>query len=172
MKIELTAGLQKTYRETAKQLKGSERRKFMARIVNELGGGGLTYSAKVLGWDPKTIRKGRLELVKGVDESDAFGQCGRKRAEARLPSLLEDLQAILDGQSQIDPTFRTQRLYTRLTVAEVRQQLIAQKGYADETLPHNETLRLKINALDYTLKPVQKSQPQKKFQKPMRSSSN
>lgn len=172
MKLELTAGLKQTYIETAKQLKGSARRKFMARIVNELGRGGLTYCAQELGWDAKTMRKGQAELRSGVDYIDAFGQRGRKRVEVRLPNLLDDLQAILDGQSQTDPTFRTQRLYTRLSVAEVRRQLIAQNQYENETLPHNETLRSRINELGYTLQAVQKSQPQKKYQKPMPSSPN
>jgi hypothetical protein len=49
-----------------------------------------------------------------------------------------DIRAIVDGHSQTDPQFKTQRLYTRLTATEVRRQLIAQKGYTDEQLvAHN-----------------------------------
>jgi hypothetical protein len=57
---------------------------------------------------------------------------GRKRSEEHLPQLLDDIQAIVDEQSQTDPTFKTTRLYTRITAQEVRQQLIRQKGYTDE----------------------------------------
>jgi len=85
----------------------------MARIVNELGRGGLTYCEQELGWDPKTMRKGQAEVDSGIDCLDAFGNRGRHRVEERLPTLLEDIKEILDGQSQTDPTFRTQRLYTR-----------------------------------------------------------
>jgi hypothetical protein len=44
---------------------------------------------------------------------------------------------------------RTNRLYTRLTAAEVRRQLLAQKGYTDEELPTEETLANKLNELGY-----------------------
>jgi hypothetical protein len=77
--------------------------------------------------------------------------------------LLVDIKAIAEAQSQTDPTFTTTRLYTRLTAAEIRQQLIEQKGYRDDELPSAETIRVKTNQLDYQLRSVQKSRPQKKI---------
>lgn len=74
-----------------------------------------------------------------------------------------DIKAIAEAQSQTDPTFTTTRLYTRLTAAEIRQQLIEQKGYRDDELPSAETIRVKTNQLDYQLRSVQKSRPQKKI---------
>jgi Rhodopirellula transposase DDE domain len=84
--------------------------------------------------------------------------------------LLRDMKAIVDSQSQTDPQFRTTRLYTRLSAAEVRRQLIAQHGYADAVLPTVQTLTTKLNALGYYPKKVAKSQPQKKSLQPTRSS--
>lgn len=69
----------------------------------------------------------------------------------------------MDEQSQTDPTFKTTRLFTRISAAEVRKQLILQKGYSDEELPCEETIRVKINELGYRLKSVQKSRPKKKI---------
>lgn len=74
-----------------------------------------------------------------------------------------DIQAIAEAQSQTDPTFATTRLYTRLTAAEIRQQLIDQKGYQEDELPSAETIRVKANQLDCRLRSVQKSRPQKKL---------
>ena len=82
------------------------------------------------------------------------------------------MKAILDEQSQTDPTFKTTRLFTRLSAAEVRRQLIAQKGYTDDELPSEETIRVKINELGYTLRSVQKTRPKKRFPKQMPSSSS
>ena len=48
--IELTAELKTTYIETARMLKGSERRVFMARIVRSLGHGGQSLAIRELGW--------------------------------------------------------------------------------------------------------------------------
>jgi hypothetical protein len=75
----------------------------------------------------------------------------------------------VDGQSQTDPTFRTQRLYTRLTAKQVRQQLIVQKGYTDAELPCEEGIRQRLNQMGYHPKKVQKSLPKKRFPKPMPS---
>jgi Rhodopirellula transposase DDE domain len=167
--MELTDSLKTLLIETAKSLKGSARRLFMARTVKELGPGGQQRAARELRWGRMTIRKGMRELATGVICIDAFALRGRKRAEAHLPHLLTDMQAIVDSQSQADPQFRSHRLYTRLTAAEVRRQLIAQKGYPDAVLPTAETLGTKLNELGYYPQKVAKSQPQKNSPKPTRS---
>ena len=92
---------------------------------------------------------------------DNFAARGRQSTEERLPKLREDIRDIVDGQSPTDPTFQSQRLYTRLTAREVREQLIQQKGYTDAELPSEETIRVRINDLGYELRPVRKSQPKK-----------
>ncbi len=157
--------------ETAQALKGSGRRVFMAQTVRELGLGGQRRAERELGWSRATIRKGTRELDSGFAIVDAFALRGRKRAEEHLPHLLADITALVDSQSQADPRFRSARLYTRLTAAEVRGQLIAQKGYTDEELPTVQTLGAKLNALGYHLKKVAKSQPQKRSPRPTPSSS-
>jgi hypothetical protein len=168
--MELTDSLKALFIGTAMSLKGSARRVFMARTVQELGPGGQRRAERELGWSRATIRKGARESASGFAIVDAFALRGRKRAEARLPTLLADITAIVDGQSQADPRFRTTRLYTRLTAAEVRRQLIAQKGYADEELPTVQTIGAKLNALGYTLRAVAKTQPQKRSPRPTPSS--
>jgi hypothetical protein len=169
--MELTTSVKSLLIETAKALKGSARRLFMARTVKELGTGGQRRAERELGWGRMTMRKGTHELESGFTCLDAFSARGRKRVEAHLPRLLLDIRAIVDSQSQADPQFRTNRLYTRLSAAEVRRQLIVQKGYTDAELPTVPTITAKLNALGYYPKKVAKSQPQKKSQKPTPSSS-
>src|SRR5260370_11564302 len=154
---------------TAKELKGRALRMFMARTVQALGEGGQRRAERELGWNRGTLRKGMHELQSGIMCVDAYTARGRKRSEEHLPNLLTDLKAVVDGQSQADPQFRTNRLYTRLSVAEIRRQLIARYGYTDEQLPTEETIRTKLNELGYYPKKVAKTQPKKKLQKPMPS---
>jgi Rhodopirellula transposase DDE domain len=161
--VELVNEVKELLRETEKALKGSERRLFMARTVRALGEGGQRLAERELGWNRGTIRKGQHELKQGIVCLDAYTLRGRKRSEALLPNLLTNLAAIVDGQSQADPQFRTARLYTRLTATEVRRQLIAQKGYREDELPTAETISTKLNELGYYPKRVAKSQPQKKL---------
>ncbi len=168
--MELTDAVTGLLQDAAEQLKGSARRVFMARTVKQLGPGGQRRAERELGWNRGTIRKGTRELESGFAIVDAFALRGRKRAEERLPHLLADLTAVVDGQSQADPRFRTNRLYTRLTAAEVRRQLIAQRGYTDAELPTVQTIGAKLNALGYTLRAVAKTQPQKRSPRPTPSS--
>ncbi len=79
-----------------------------------------------------------------------------------FPHLLADLKAIADGQSQTDARFESSQLYTRLSAAQVRQQLIDHKGYSPADVPSQETIRVKLNELGYRLRAVKKNVPQKK----------
>jgi hypothetical protein len=168
--MELTDTLKALLIETAHTLKGSERRRFMARTVQELGPGGQRRAERELGWNRQTLRKALRELASGLICLDAVTLRRRKRAEEHLPNLLTDIKAIVDSQSQADPQFRTNRLYTRLTAAEVRRQLIAQKGYTDAALPTERTIASKLTTLGYYPTRVAKTQPQKRSQKPTPSS--
>lgn len=168
--MELAEEVKELLRETEKALKGSACRLFMARTVRALGEGGQRLAERELGRNRGTIRKGQHELEQGIICLDAYTLRGRKRSEKHLPNLLTDITAIVDGQSQADPQFRTNRLYTRLTATEVRRQLIAQKGYREDELPTAETISIKLNELGYYPKKVAKSQPPKNCPKPMPSS--
>ncbi|HEY9827564.1 MAG TPA: hypothetical protein V6D19_19170 [Stenomitos sp.] len=135
----------------------------MAKTVEELRTGGQRKAERELGWHRDLIRKGQREVNSGIICIDAFSSRGRKLTEDRLPMLLEDIQAIVDSQSQSDPQFKTNRLYTRLSVAQLRLELIAQKGYSDEQLPTNETLRKRLNELGFFPSKVGKTRPKKRL---------
>jgi hypothetical protein len=168
--MNLSDSLKTLFIETAQTLKGHARRRFMAQAVKELGPGGQRRAERELGWNRETIRKGMREVKSGLICLDNFTARGRKRAEDHLPNLLTDITALVDRQSQTDPQFRTQRLYTRLDAAEVRQQLIVQKGYTEAELPTVRTITAKLNALGYYPQKVAKSEPQKRSRRLMPSS--
>lgn len=121
--LELTNNLKALFKDTATRLKGTDRRQFMAQVVQSLGRGGAVQAERELGWNRGTIRKGKYELEEGPI-SDAFDKQGRKPVEAKLPRLLSDIRTIVDPHTQADPTLQSQRLYTRLSAAEVRRQLM------------------------------------------------
>jgi hypothetical protein len=156
--------------DAARVLKGSRKRLFMARTVGAMGRGGQRWAQANLGWCRETIRKGTHELRTGMTCIDAFHGRRRKPAEEHLPRLLDDIRSIADGQSQADPKFQTDRLFTRISAAEVRRQLIATKGYSDEELPTQQTINTKLNLLGYSLTRVAKCRPQKESRRPMPSS--
>jgi hypothetical protein len=157
--------------DTAKELKGPRRRLFMARTVRAMGRGGQRWAEEHLGWSRATIRKGAHELDSGLTCVDATSCRRRKRAEERLPRVLDDIRQIADAHSQADPKFQTDRLFTRISAAEVRRQLIDRKGYTDDELPTQQTINTKLNDLGYRLKTVAKCRPQKRSRRPTPSSS-
>ncbi len=162
----LSEAQKQVYIETAKGLKGSERRLFRARVGKLLGG--QRRAARVLGWQGETIAKGIGERDSGVPIKDNFVARGRQKAKEKRPNLLTDIRLLVEGQSQTDRSFESTRLSTRLSAAQVRQQVIGQKGYSDEALPSEETIRVKRNDLGYRRRRVGKSVPLKKIRRPTR----
>jgi hypothetical protein len=146
-----------------KSLKGYAKRIVMAQTVEDVFGG-VPYRAEIaLGWNRQTIKKGQHELRSKVECVDGRrGFTGRKGAEHKLPNLLSDIRDLVDSQSQTDARFRTNRLYTRMSAAEVRRQLLKQKGYNEVDLPTGQTIRNKLNKLGYHPVRVQKTQVKKR----------
>jgi hypothetical protein len=158
----LTPELKKFLNETRSNLKGSQRRKFMAKVVLLLGKGGQRRAERDLGWDRKTIIKGTRELKTGIECIDNFSGRGRQRIEQKLTNLLEDIRQIVIPVSQSDPTFRTTELYSPLTAAEVHRRLVEEVNYTHDELPTVRTISNKLNELGLRLKKVAKCKPKKK----------
>jgi hypothetical protein len=106
-----------------------------------------------------TIRKGVEEVKSGKKIEDKYNLRGRKKTTEKLPKLKEEIKAILDSQSQADPKFQTDRLFTNISIGEIRKQLIRQYEYTDEELPTIRTINTIVNEMKYTVKSVKKADP-------------
>ena len=135
----------------------------MAQVVDLLGWGGQRFAEKHLGWDRKTIRKGRREWEAGEAVIDGRYRSGRKRAEAHNPRLLADMEEIIGANGQADPTFRSTRIYSPVTAKEVRRRLIEEKGYCEARLIGERSVRSKLNELGYRPQRIKKCQPIKRI---------
>ena len=159
--IEVTEELKLLWKETAKLLKGSERRQYMAKVVRQLGYGGQVWAQRELGWNRGTLRKGEREVSSGQPIRDAFERRGRNPVEKQRPELRGRIRAIVEPETQADPSLQSSRLYTRISAARVRRELIERYGYGEEELPSSEWFRRRLNSMGYRLKRVQKTKPQK-----------
>jgi transposase len=140
---------------------GPARRRFLADCLTRLRLS-QRQAAELFGCGRDTLRKALHEQRTGLTCLDATSRRGRKPAEYHLPHLLQDIQALVADHVQTDPTFRSTRLYCRLTAKEVQRQLVQRKGYDPRTVPSIQTLTVKLNALGYRLRKVAKCRPQKK----------
>lgn len=163
MKLKLTEEVKCIIRKGVELLKGSPRRMFKASVVVQLGRGGQRLAEKELGWNRNVVHKGLHELKSGIVCVDAFNARGRKRLEERNPCLEHDLREIADATSQTDPTFRTTRLYRRLTSGEARRQLVEDKGYPPDQVPSERSLRRKLSEMGFYPRKVVKSKPVRKI---------
>ena len=130
---EITKAEEELYKETAKILKGTQRRVFMARVVKTLRHGGQYYVEREFHWNHETIKKGKQELETGEPIVDNFSARGTKRVEEKLPNLLNDITSIVDGEAQTDPIFKITELFTRMcnhsAPNQEGQKLYPQKYY-------------------------------------------
>lgn len=169
--MKLPEGIRNALKNAASKLNGHARRVFMAEVVRSFGWGGQRQAQAELGWNRTTIRKGGHELCTGIECVDGRCAAGAKPIDARLPDLRQDISDLVDGQSQADPRFESERVYCKLSAVNVVKLLIDKKGYTDHELPSNETIRNMLNAGGYTLRKVQKTKPKKRSPRPTPSSS-
>jgi len=153
----------KIFKETSTTLTGSNRRIFQAKITNEYLDGNPNRAESVFGWGRNTVKLGLKELETGYTCYVEVHKRGDKKTEEKLPNIEQDIKAIVEPHSQVDPKFKTSLIYTRITAKAVRKALLDSKGYTNQELPTERTISNILNRLGYTLKPVLKTKPQKKI---------
>lgn len=146
----------------AKALTGHKRRLFIAEVTLTLCAGNVRRSEERFGWGRATAAKGLRERVTGIRCLENFTARARPRWEERQPQLAADIQSIVEPKTQADPELKSSRRYTNLSAAEVRQALIEEKGYREQDVPAERTMRNILNRLNYRLKRIQKGKPLKK----------
>ncbi|MEA1997832.1 MAG: ISAzo13 family transposase, partial [Euryarchaeota archaeon] len=160
---EISDGLKSIIKDTAEKLSGFERRIYIAKITTELLDKSTRKAERVFGWGRKTVEKGMMELTTGIRCVDNYSARGNKKTEEKMSELEEDIRSIVDPKSQTDPNFQTPFAYTRITAKAVWQALIDEKGYTDDELPCENTIRNILNRIGYQLKRIQKTKPIKKI---------
>jgi hypothetical protein len=148
-------------RSGAKRLTGYQRRLFQAEVATALCGGCARQAERRFGWGRETVEKGLHELQHGLRCLENFTARGRQRSEQKDPRLAADIRAIVEPHAYADPELKSSRRYSNLSAAEVRDALI-QKGYPEEGLPSERTMRDILNRMNYRLKRIQKGKPLKK----------
>ncbi len=149
-------------RSAAQRLKGHQRRLFQAEVANALCGGSPRAAERRFGWGRDAVQKGLHEADSGLRCVEAFAAKGAVPGEEKDPQLAADIRAVVEPHTQADPELKSARRYTNLSAKEVLQALKDQKGYSDERLPRERTMRDVLNRMGYRLKRIQKAKPLRK----------
>jgi Rhodopirellula transposase DDE domain len=148
-------------RSGARRLTGYQRRLFQAEVATALCGGCARQAERRFGWGRDTVEKGLHEQQHGLRCLEDFTSRGRHRSEEKDPQLAAHIRAIVEPHTYTDPELKSARRSTNLSAAEVRQALI-DRGYPQEKVPRERTMRDILNRMNYRLKRIQKGKPLKK----------
>ena len=145
----------------ARRLKGHQRRLFQAEICLKLCDGNTRRAEQRFGWGRLNVAQGIHEYQSGIRCLENFVAKGRRRAEEINPQLAQDIRTIVEPKSYIDPELKSSRRYSNLSAGEVRAALLA-KGYREQDLPKERSMRDILNRLNFRLKRIQKGKPLRK----------
>ena len=137
---------------------------FLAEVCEALCDGSPRRAEERFGWGRATIQKGMAERAMTPEQREAAPSSnnrGRKPTEEQHPQLAIDIRLIVEPHTHTDPELKTDRRYTNMSAREVRTAL-EQKGYSEDELPSERTLRDILNRMNYRLKRIQKGKPLKK----------
>jgi Rhodopirellula transposase DDE domain len=149
-------------RSAARRLKGHQRRLFQAEVASRLCAGNPRAAERRFGWSRNSVATGLQEAQSGLRCVENFAAKGARPCEVKDPQLAADIRALVEPHTQADPERKSSRRYTNLSAREVLQALQSQKGYRNDQLPKERTMRDILNRLGYRLKRIQKAKPLKK----------
>jgi hypothetical protein len=170
MMAELTESMKETIRSAAKKLTGFQRRQFQAEMAIKYCLGNPRRAEHVFGWGRDAVNTGLNELRTGIRCVENYSTRGRRKSEEKSPELVQEIQALVEPESQADPKFQTPLAYTRITAKAVHERLVANTAGDGRHVPAERTVYDILNRLGYRLRRVQKTKPQKKSKKPTLSS--
>ena len=147
----------------ASQMTGIQRRSFLAEVCRKLCDGSTWQAERRFGWGGDTIAKGIEEqkLEPGGVATRKSGNTGKKRSEDQIPQLAIDIRVIVEPHTHTDPELKTDWRNTNLSAAEVRQPLL-DRGYSEQVLPSERTMRDILNQMNDRRKRIRKGKPLRK----------
>jgi hypothetical protein len=150
-------------RSAAHRLTGQQRRLFEAEVADALCNGSPRAAERRFGLCRDTVATGQHEARSGIRCVEDNALRGKLPAEVKDPQLAIDIRAIVEPHTLADPERNSARRYTHLSAREVLQALQIHKGYVNDCLPSERSMRDILNRMGYRLKRIQKAKPLKKL---------
>ena len=137
-----------------------EKRTLIGMLCEQLDGKGLKVIAKLISSCFKYVKKCYSEYLGLIPEKCETR--GRKPVLELFPNLLNDLKKIIENDISTDPRFKTEDMYVRLTLDEIRKRLINNYKYDYCSCPCKSTIATILNGEGYKLAKIKKTKPLKK----------
>ena len=161
MILENNLNFHKNRIEDIKNLKSYDKRIAIGSLIHDIGGRCLNKISKLFNVSWAYCKKCYIEYSQPqVSKPETRG---RKKLTELQPTLIDDIKNIIEDYASTDSDFKTEKRYVRLTLNEIREELIATKHYTNETCIKKSALANLLNELNFNLRKVQKTKPLKKI---------
>jgi hypothetical protein len=145
-----------------------DRRQAMGDVTMTILDGKSRVAEEVFGWSRSSVSVGMNEFRSGIVCVNDLSSRHKPKSEEKHPGLLDEIQQLLEPNSQAEPRLRTTLLYTNMTAQSVHDALVA-NGWSKESLPTVRTISNILNRNEYRLRTVAKTKVEKKRKKPTSS---
>ena len=158
--------IEKSYKNLIKTIKNTsnkeQKMKMIGSLASDIGKRCISALSKIFGLSRFTIRKA-IKIFKGIiTYKPKVETRGRKSLTTKYPELQEDIKKIIENNSSVDPHFKSETQYVRLSIKEIKKQLIETGKYEEDSFSDSSLNNL-VNKMGYNLKKVQKTKPLKKI---------
>lgn len=131
-------------------------------LVLDVGNRSIKAIAKEINCSRKFVKYCYVVAKENLQIENNRYKCGRKKLIVRFPKLEQDIRKIVENHCSTDPRFKTEKQYVRLSIAEIKRQLLETGSYEEKSFS-NSYLNNLVNEMGYNLKKVQKTKPLKKI---------
>ena len=152
------------FRFAAKTLTGARRRMFQARITTQYFQGNTRAVETTFGWGRNNVALALQEAATGLTCLGAHSRSGQRPWELRFPDAAAKVRTLGESLGQQDATFKSNRIYTRLTAAAAILHLEAE-ALPKEQIPKPSAMNNILNRMGFKLRRILKCKPKKKFRR-------
>jgi hypothetical protein len=138
--MSVSQAIRDALRSVASGVTGSARRSIQAWAAKTYCHGSARHAETVFGWNRQTVASGIRESESPPAKSGTSPETrGRPSLERTQPELVTHAVQLLGTQSQVDPKFQTETLYTRMTGESLRAALAESLNIPISRLPAPRT---------------------------------
>lgn len=131
-------------------------------LAVDIGGRCISEFSRIFNLSRITIRKAIRLFKNEIDYKPKIETRGRKLLIEKYPNLKQDIENIIKDSLSIDPHFKSEKQYVKMTIKEIKQRLTETGNYDDKSFS-NSYLNNLVNQMGYNLKKVKKTKPLKKI---------
>lgn len=157
--MSIAQNIEEFYKNRVKSIKkmknGIDRDMAIGSLVADLGKRSISAVAKAIGCCRKKV-KNCFILFTNCFKQLKIEFCGRKPIVVKFPNLKKDIEAVIEKYKNVDPHFKTERLYVTISPQAIIDELVTKYHYPKKFACYN-TIKDILNLLGYKLKRISKS---------------